>query len=255
MLQDTTFKLPEIAQALGNDLDVTPKTVKPRVLIVDDDPDYITMLKIILRQADFDVSGVLDHRAALEKCVEVNPDAILLDLMMPDIDGFGVFQMLRNITNAPVIVVSAAPRSENLLRALELGADDYISKPFHNAEMVARLKKVLRQTSDRAPLKVLFFPEIGLRIDLDVQEVSLHGKLFRLLPREFQLLSILAENAPRNVSYEKITQKIWGQDTERTRAHLKTIAFALRRKLETDPEHPKILVNNRSNGYQLITRP
>jgi DNA-binding response OmpR family regulator len=253
MYQNTSVDLPKISQAMGLDLDSISVMDKPRVLIVDDDPDYISMLKIILRRADFDVSGVLDHQAALEKCGELNPDVILLDLMMPEVDGYGIFEMLRKVTNAPVIFISAAHRPEHLSRTLEMGAEDYISKPFDNTEIIARIKKVLRQTRENEPLRVHFFPELDLRIDLDAHDVHLRGKPIRLLPREFTLLTILAEHAPRNVPYEKITQMIWGKDTDRTRAHLKTIAFGLRQKIETDPARPEILVNNRSVGYQLVT--
>ncbi len=254
MLQDTTSTLSGISQVMGTDLDAYHETIKPRVLIVDDDSDYVAMMKIILRQADFDVSGAFDHQAALDRCVELKPDVILLDLMMPEVDGYDIFQMLRNVTNAPVIIVSAAARTDHLSRTLELGADDYVTKPFHNSEIIARLNKTLRQSRANEPVKVHFFPEVDLRIDLEAHEVSLHGKVVRLLPREFSMLNILAEHAPRNVSYEKITQQLWGEDTPRTRAHLKTIAFGLRRKLETNPARPKMLVNNRSIGYQLVTR-
>jgi len=255
MLQNTTSTLSIIQQAMGTDLDAFHGQIKPRVLIIDDDPDYVSMMKLILRQADFDVSGVFDHRTAVEKCAELRPDVILLDLMMPELDGYDIFRMLRNVTDAPVIFISAAPRPDNLSRALELGADDYVTKPFEISEVIARLKKTLRQTRASTPVHKFFFPAIGLLIDLDAHAVSLQGNPIRLLPREFSLLNILAEHAPRNVSYEKITSQLWGQDTPRTRANLKTIAFALRRKLEIDPEHPRMLVNNRSVGYQLITKP
>lgn len=255
MLQGDTSTISNVSQFMGTDLDNYHETDKPRVLIVDNDPDYVSMMKIILRQADFDVSGVYDYRAAVERCVELKPDVILLDLMMPEVDGYGIFQMLRNVTNAPIVFVSAAPRTDHLFRSLELGADDYISKPFHNSEIIARLNKIIRQSRNDAPVNVRFFPQVDLRIDLEAREVSLRGKTVRLLPREFSMLSILAEQAPRNIPYEKITQQLWGEDTPRTRAHLKTLAFGLRRKLEINPSRPKMLVNNRGIGYQLITQP
>jgi two-component system, OmpR family, KDP operon response regulator KdpE len=255
MIQDTLSTISNVTRATGVDLDAFRGPVKPRILIVDDDPEYVTMLKLILRQADFDVSGVLNSRSALEKCVELKPDVILLDVMMPDRDGYDTFQWLRKQTNTPVIFVSAAPRSDNLLRALEAGADDYISKPFHNSELIARIKKILRQSHADDPVNTLVLPGIDLSLDLEDRSVFVRGQQVHLLPREFSLLKILAEHAPRNVSYEKITRHLWGQDDPRTRANLKTVAFALRRKLEIDPEHPRMLVNNRSVGYQLITNP
>lgn len=243
---------PEV-QIRGNDLDYSME-LKPRILIVDDDPDYVGMMKLILRQADFDVSGAIDHQSALQKCAEISPDVILLDLMMPGVDGYGVFEMLRNITGAPMIFVSAAPRNDNLFRSLELGADDYISKPFHNSELVARIRKALRQDTTANTVQARYFPEIDLRVDFEAREVSLQGRIVRLLPREFTLLKILAERAPKNVPYQQITEAIWGEDTPKARAHLKTIAFSLRRKLEKDPLKPALVVNNRSLGYQLLTQ-
>jgi DNA-binding response OmpR family regulator len=242
------------AQFRGNDLDSSLAT-KPRILIVDDDNDYVGMLKLILRQADFDVSGANEYRSAVQKCSEIQPDLVLLDLMMPGVDGYGVFDMLRNVTRAPIIFISAAPRNDNLVRSLELGAEDYLTKPFQNSELVARIRKALRQVQNSAAVSARYFPEVDLRVDFEAREVTVRGHAVRLLAREFAVLKILAEQAPKNVPYERITNQIWGEDSGKARAHLKTIVFALRRKLEKDPLTPELLVNNRGLGYQLETRP
>jgi two-component system KDP operon response regulator KdpE len=238
----------------GNDLD-DARVSKPRVLIVDDDNDYVGMLKLILRQAEYDVSGANDYQSAVQKCVQVQPDLILLDLMMPSVDGYGIFDMLRNVTRAPIIFISAAPRDGNLVRSLEIGAEDYISKPFQNSELLARIRKALRQAKKDEPITARYFPDIELRVDFESREVTLGGRAIRLLPREFAVLKVLAEQAPRNVPYERITSQLWGQDSPKARAHLKTIVFALRRKMEKDPLVPALLVNNRGLGYQLEIRP
>lgn len=255
MLENSLSQFPLDFPTLGVDLDAAGEKIRPRILIIDDDPDHIAMVKLILRQADYDVCGAPDHRAAVEKCIEIKPDLILLDVMMPGQDGFQIFQRLRQVTRAPIIFISAAPRTESLSHALEMGGEDFISKPFHHSEITARVKKVLHQSRSGGPQGSYFFPEIDLAIDLEDHSVVLQGNPIRLLQREFSLLSILAEHAPRNVSYEKITHHLWGEDTRRTRAILKTIAFNLRRKLEADPVRPHILANNRSIGYQLITTP
>lgn len=240
-------------ELMGNDLDRFSLPEKQRVLIIDDDVDYVGMMKLIMRQADFDVSSAVNFQSAIQKCMEIRPDVILLDLMMPDKDGYDTFRLLRKITPAPIIFVSAAPRDENLARSLDLGADDYISKPFHNQEVIARIQKVLRQNQKPDETQAQYFPEIDLRVDFEAREVTLRGQVLHLLPREFLLLKILTERAPKNVSYEMITTRIWGEDSEKNRAHLKTIAFSLRRKLETSDNGVNLLVNNRSVGYQLIT--
>lgn len=240
-------------QITGNDLDRSSLPEKGRVLIIDDDVDYVQMIKLVLRQADFDVSSAYNIQVALQKCMEIKPDVILLDLMMPDMDGYSTFQRLRKVSATPIIFISAAPRDENLARSLDLGADDYISKPFHNQEVISRIRRVLRQNQKTDQEQIFHFPDIDLRIDLDSREAYLHGQTLRLLPREFALLKVLAERAPKNIPYETITIQLWGEDSAKTRAHLKTIAFSLRRKLEFVSSGRNLLVNNRSVGYQLVT--
>ncbi|MBN2388722.1 MAG: response regulator transcription factor [Anaerolineales bacterium] len=230
------------------------ENVRPRILIIDDNLDYLNMIKLLLRKSGFDVAGAGDHRAALEKCAELSPDVILLDLMMPDVDGWEVYQLLRGITSAPVIMVTASANRENAVRGLEMGLDEYIFKPFYNPEIISRIKKVLRQTQSSSTARVKVFPEIDLRIDHQSHEVTIRGREVRLHQREFELLSILAKHAPRNVPYEVITGHIWGEDNPKNRGHLKTVVFSLRQKLEDDPAAPSLVVNYRSVGYQLATR-
>lgn len=242
-------------QVSGTDLDAPVRVERKRILIVDDDTDFVEMLKLILREAGFDVSGAQDHRLALQKCSEVNPDVILLDIMMPDMDGWQVYQHLRQQTKAPMIFVSAAPRQEYASKGLDLGADDFISKPFFNSELVARIRKVLQRAEASPSWVTKDFPAIDLHLDLDAREVHCGGRNLHLLPREFDLLKILAELAPRNVPYEKLTTRMWGEDSASNRAHLKTLVFSLRKKLQPDEKAEPILVNNRGIGYQLITNP
>ena len=239
----------------GNDLDMASKLPRQRVLVIDDDPDFITMTKLILVQAGFDVAGALGCNAALEKCSEVNPDLILLDLMMPEIDGFETYRRLTKVTEAPVIVITASGDRSNAVRSLEAGVQDYISKPFYNAEMVARIQAVLRRSKEVREENFSIFPEIGLLIKFDTREVFLHDKFVRLVPREFALLAILARHAPKPVIYDVITEQMWGEDTPKNRSHLKNIVFSLRQKLEEVPTDPKLLINYRSLGYQLVSRP
>ncbi len=242
-------------QVIGSDLDFSKSRERPKILIVDDDTDFIDMLKIVLRKAGFDVAGAQDFQTAVQKCREVDPNVILLDLLMPDVDGWEVFQRLGQVTKSPVIFVSAAPFQENVVRGFEIGAEDFIAKPFNNPELIARIKRVLRNPLYAHRPNIKRYPDSGLVIDFDAHEVSRNGRNIHLIPREFTLLEILAENAPRSVSYEKITTQMWGEDSMKNRAHLKTIVFSLKRKLQnTDSEMP-LIVNNRGIGYQLISHP
>jgi two-component system response regulator VicR len=244
-----------LAQVSGADLDIPNSVERKRILIIDDDVDFVEMLKMLLREAGFDVCGAYNHISALQKCTEVNPDVILLDIMMPDVDGWEVYRRLRQLTKAPLIFVSAAPREENACKGLDLGADDFISKPFYNTELVARIKKVVQRAEVSTQWETKDFPGINLHIDLDAREVHCAGYNLHLLPREFDLLKILADYAPRNVTYEKLTTRLWGEDSTNNRAHLKTLVFSLRKKLQQAEPITTILVNNRGIGYQLITQP
>ena len=238
----------------GYDLDSESNSTHNRVLVVDDDPDFITMTKLILCQAGFDVAGALGCSSALEKCSMVKPDVILLDLMMPEVDGFETYERLKKVTRAPVIVVTASGDRENAAKSLRSGMEDYISKPFYNAEMIERVRAVLRRAGNEGKENTRAFPDIDLFVNFDTQEVYLNGKYIRLVPRQFLVLSILAKQAPRPVNYTMLTEEIWGEDAPKNRAHLKNIIFSMRQKLEMDPTHPRLVVNYRGLGYQLVVQ-
>ena len=244
--------LPENALS-GIDLDHASQATRPRVLVVDDDTDYIVMIKLILRNAGFDVAGAVSCQMALEKCEIMNPDVILLDLMMPEVDGFDTFTLLRERTSAPVIFISAASNQDYAVKSLEMGGEDYITKPFYSPEVVARIHSVLQRTPPSN--RVNKYSLLGLSVNGDTHEVSYGDKTVRLLPLEFTLLSILAEYSPRNVAYEKVTKQIWGEDSPKRRTHLKTVVFALRKKLAVELNCPFQIVNYRSLGYQLVSNP
>ena len=239
----------------GVDLDQVQTAVRARILIIDDDPDLIDLLKITLRKAGFDVASALDSQSALSQVAEVNPDVILLDLMMPEIDGWSIYQNLRAITKAPVIMISASANQDYAVRSLELGAQDYISKPFYNPELIARINKVLQQAKKGEPAAAAVFPEIDLRIDSESHEIVLRGQTIYLPPSEFNFLRILAESAPKSVSCAAIAEQLWGEDNPKHRSHIKNIVFLLRQKMEDNPSVPRLIVNYRSLGYQLDTRP
>ncbi len=239
----------------GMDLDMMANGVRPRVLIIDDDIDTVHLLKLILRHAGFDVSGAGDHQDALAKTLELNPDVILLDLMIPDVDGWSIYQMIRKVAQAPIIIISGSENRDHAVKSLEMGAEDFIAKPFHNPEIIARINKVLQHENRIGSLKMKAFPEAGLLVDFGSHEIILRGQMVHLLPSEFKLLAILVEGAPHSVSYEKISIRLWGEDTHQNRSHIKNIVFSLRQKIEEDPAYPGLIVNYRSVGYQLNAKP
>lgn len=240
----------------GVDLDlVLHAPYRPRVLIIDDDPDMVFLLKAILREAGFDVTGANHCREAITKCLASKPDAILLDLMMPDIDGWDTYEQIRQVSDAPVMIISALSAKETVVRGLLMGADDYLTKPFFNAEVVARLRKIVQRASERPGAHPLYFPSIQLGIDPDAHQATLRGAPIHLTGREFSLLELLARRAPRVVRYEEIARQIWHADNPDVRKSIKYIVYLLRRKLETDPADPKLLLNVEQQGYRLQTEP
>jgi DNA-binding response OmpR family regulator len=181
------------------------------------------------------------------------PDIILLDLMMPETDGWQTYQYLREITNAPVIIVSARANKEDVVLGLQIGVDDYVTKPFFNDEVVARVRAVLRRARPSEHRSNLVFPHISLTINLETQEVSIRSQSVHLTSKEFAVLSTLAKNAPKNVPYEALSKEIWGEDSPQARKRLKYLIYLLRRKLENDPANPGLIINNEAIGYKLQT--
>lgn len=250
------FPINEIDNAIqrGIDLDVSRKTQRRSVLIVDDDPDFVNLTKIILSKAGFDVASALNGDAAVEKCADVLPDVILLDLMMPNIDGYETYEKLKLISQAPVIMITANGNRDNAVKSLTMGMEDYITKPFYNAEMIARIQSVMRRSLQSKRPVMKEFPSIGLLINFDTHEIMLREKVIKFVPREFEIFSMLALHADNPVKYSQITEKIWGEDSLKNRTHLKNIIFSLRRKMEVRPEKPELIINYRSIGYLLVTR-
>jgi two-component system KDP operon response regulator KdpE len=224
-----------------------------RALIVDDDPDTVDLIKIVIRNAGMDVVGAFSGIEALEKCSDLQPNIILLDLMMPGMDGWETYNRLRKLTDAPVIVVSADSKKENVVKGLNIGFDDYVTKPFFPPELVARVNVVLRRAGQSKPVTARIFSAIGLVIDFETHDVLLREKVVQLSPREFAILQALAKKAPRMVRYEEIAAGIWGEDNVKIRNRIKYLIYLIRQKMENDPNNPELILNREGLGYQLHT--
>ncbi len=236
----------------GIDLDaIYGSNDRKRVLIIDDDPDTVSLLKQIISRAGFDVISALNCQEAVRKCTEFPPQMILLDLMLPDIDGWRTYDYLRRVTSAPVIIVSAIDRKEDVVRGLQIGADDYITKPFFNAEVVQRVRTVLNRMRLTEPATQLVYPDVELTINLETQEVTYRRIAFHLTGREFMLLAALAKRSPNLVSAKTLGMEIWGEDTSDTRKRIKYLVYLLRKKLEVDPVNPKLIPLGPRSGYRL----
>jgi len=235
----------------GLDLDAINSAPRKTVLVVEDDPDTVLLLKQILRLAGFDVLGAFNGYEAVQKAAEAKPDLILLDLMMPDMDGWQAFQYLRQTTDVPVVIISAIHNKDDVVRALRMGVDDYLTKPFVNAEVVARVQAVLRRTRPIQQTDRLVFPHSDLVIDFSTQEVVLNKHSIQLTGKEFAILATLARSAPDVVQYRAIAEAVWGKDTPQVRNRIKYLVYLLRQKLELASGVSDIIQNIDRLGYKL----
>jgi len=221
--------------------------MKPRVLVVDDDPALAEMLTIVLRGEGFETTVVSDGTRALPAMRELKPDLVLLDLMLPGMNGIDVCKGIRAESNVPVVMLTAKSDTVDVVLGLESGADDYVVKPFKPKELVARVRARMRRTEEE-PAETL---EIGdLAIDVSGHEVTRDGEAISLTPLEFDLLVALARKPRQVFSRETLLEHVWGYqhaaDTRLVNVHVQR----LRSKIEHDPEHPEIVLTVRGVGYK-----
>lgn len=237
----------------GVDLDEVYASERHTVLVVEDEPDTVVLLKHILRSAGFNVMGALSGSEALKKIAEIKPDLIMLDLMMPDMDGWETYRYLRQMTDTPVIVISAIGNKEDIVKALKMGVDDYVTKPFFNAEVIARAQAVLRRYGKTEDVSRLVFPEVNLVIDFQTQKVTLSDQSVQLTNKEFAVLAVLARNAPEVVNYQTIAQQVWGMDTPDVRKRIKYLVYIIRRKFQSLDSERELIANVDRLGYKMNT--
>ncbi|CAI9402026.1 response regulator [Nocardioides sp. T2.26MG-1] len=221
-----------------------------KVLVVDDEPALARALAINLRAHGWEVVTAADGRSALDAAATEHPDVVVLDLGLPDMDGTEVIAGLRGWTSVPIVVLSARQHGEDKVEALDLGADDYVTKPFAMNELMARLRAAVRRSQDASPAPSAV--EVGdLVIDLARKRVSRGGTDVRLTPTEWAFLELLARNVGRLVPRAQILREVWGPAYEHESHYLRVYAAQLRRKLEHDPARPRHLVTSPGLGYTL----
>ena len=251
-----TSSSPNSHTTRGFDLDnFTEASPRKRALIVDDEIESTTLMKMVLMSSGLDVIGAYSGHESLVKCSKMHPDIILLDLMMPVMDGWETYEKLRDITDAPFMIVSAKTGKEDIIRGLDIGVEDYVTKPYHPAELIARVNRILNR-SQAAPLVQLYhFPEINLKINTNSHEVEFNQRMIELPKKEFQLLSILAYHAPETVTNETLAKELWGDNSDKIQNRIKHLIFVLRHTLEQDPSHPALIRNRAGIGYRLVIKP
>lgn len=217
-----------------------------KILIAEDDPSSLILLKKFLEARGHQILTATDGKEALEKFFKEDPDIVLLDVMMPKLDGWGVLQEIRKAGNTPVIMVTVKDSTEDKVRGLTSGVDDYITKPFDLREVEARIEAVMRRY--KPPHRL----EVGpLMIDDERKEVTLEGCTIELSPKEYELLLLLASKPGRVFSQEEILQHVWADSAYASAEDVKKYIYLLRNKIEKDPENPQIIVTVRGFGYKL----
>ena len=224
-----------------------------KILVVDDEASIVTMLAYNLKKEGYDVVTAEDGEVALEKFESEKPDLLLLDIMMPKMDGYEVCRKIREKSNVPIIMLTARADEVDKVVGLEMGADDYVTKPFGNRELIARVKANLRR-SDIAPVthneKDVNNQVYGdLNIDFDRYEVTKRGEVINLTLREFELLTFLATQTPTIFTRENLLEKVWGYEYFGDVRAVDVTIRRLREKIEDDPSKPKYIVTKRGVGY------
>jgi two-component system KDP operon response regulator KdpE len=220
-----------------------------RVLVVDDEPQILRALQMKLRGAGYAVETAATAKEALMKAGMRPPDAIVLDLLLPDGRGTDVCRELRAWYAAPIVVLSAVGEEREKVAALDAGADDYVTKPFSGDELLARLRAVLRRVSPTPEMVIT----IGdLRIDLEKRVVSVNGTQVSLTPIEYDLLRVLAQNQGKLMTHPALLRKVWGPAYQEESNYLHVHISHLRRKIEPDPARPRYLLTQAGIGYRVV---
>lgn len=232
---------------------MTGNNKKRKILIVDDEERMVRFIRLNLEHDGFLITEAFNGKQALQHLRDDTPDLILLDVMMPDLDGFEVLEMIREINNVPVIMLTAKGEENDRVRGLELGADDYITKPFSSRELTGRIKAVLRRTEGGgSAMHGLIEVDDRLKIDFDRREIWLEGKIVKLRPTEYRLLYHLVQNAGWVVTHDQILVKVWGYEYRDEPHYVRLYINYLRQKLEKDPANPSYILTERGVGYRFI---
>ena len=222
-----------------------------RILVVDDDPGLARALAINLRARRYEVDVAGTGADALRIAARSRPDAVILDLGLPDMEGTDVVLGLRGWTTTPIVVLSARPDQADKVAALDAGADDYVTKPFGMDELLARLRAALRRSVTPTDATASVVDTAAFRIDLATKRVSRDGQDVRLTPTEWHLLELLARTPGRLVSQRQLLTEIWGAAAENESQYLRVYIGTLRRKLEPIPSQPSHLITEPGRGYRL----
>lgn len=226
----------------------------PRILVVDDEAPIRKFLRISLAAQNCEVIEATNGTEALRLVDTRDPDLVVLDLGLPDIDGKELILAIRAVTNVPIIILSIRAEEQEKIAALDAGASDYVTKPFALGELTARIRALLRDRRPGQPASPVF--EAGaLRVDVTRHQATLHGAEVKLTPKEFDLLALLISNRGKIVTHGQLLREIWGKSHEKDTQYLRVYVGQLRQKLRDDPAEPRFIANEPGLGYRFIDTP
>jgi two-component system KDP operon response regulator KdpE len=224
------------------------------ILVVDDEVHMIKFMRMNLELEGARVASATSGKEALEHAREDMPDVVLLDIMMPGMDGFETLRRLREFSQVPVLILTAKDEEEDRVRGLELGADDYIGKPFSHRELVSRIRAVLRRHYSAPPVpQTMVVVDERLQIDFARREVLVNGQRVNLRPTEYRLLYHLIQNAGYVQTHQMLLTKVWGPEYRDESHYLRLYITYLRQKIEEDPASPKYILTERGIGYRFVS--
>ena len=220
------------------------------VLVVDDESRMVEFIAMNLELEGFRVVRAANSSEALEKASKEHPDLVLLDIMMPEMDGFETLEELRETTSVPVIFLTAKSEEVDRIKGLDLGADDYIAKPFSPRELVSRIRAVLRRTEPAAMTNSEIVVDNELRVNFDQRKVIVRGQEVRLRPTKYRLLYQLVTNAGKLLTHEVLLSRVWGAEYRDEDQYVRLYITYLRQKIEKDPKNPRYILSERGLGYR-----
>jgi two-component system KDP operon response regulator KdpE len=226
-----------------------------RILVIDDEPDVVESIRVgfTLQWREVDVLGARSGTTGLDAVEHEHPDIVLLDVGLPDIDGFEVLSQIRAFSDVPVVMLTARDDSLDKVKGLELGADDYVTKPFNHLELMARVRAVLRRLEMPAPAsRAPSFRAGDLEVDFGRQEARLHGERLDLTPTEYKVLYHLVRNAGHTLQHGTLLAKVWGREYVDEVDYIRVYIRRLREKLGDDPDRPRYIRTERGLGYRFV---
>ena len=225
-----------------------------KILVIDDDKPTVEYISGVLKRRGFEVFEAFCAQGGLRQAYSNQPDLVLLDVILPDKDGWEICRQLREMSDMPIIFLSARKAKNDIIRGLDIGADDYVTKPWDDDELVARIHARLRRSPRTNLSEELVFNQGDFRINFMNREVWIHKSLKHLTPKEFNLLAVLVRNAGRVVTRTELVTEAWGEEYSDAIDSLKLYIHYLRQKLETNPQQPEYIVTSRGVGYRFIKR-